>query len=236
MITVVLPAFNEEPFLADSVDELVDGLRSRRRDFELLVVENGSTDETRAVAEKLAAAHAEVRALSLTEADYGNALRTGFLESRGEVVANFDVDYFDLGFLDRALEMIEREGCTLVVAAKRGEGSNDTRGAARRMVTFGFSRLLHVGFGLRVVDTHGMKVMRRAELVPLVEACRMRTDLYDTELVIRVERAGLPVAAVPVTVEERRASRTGIARRIPRSVHGLGRLWLQLRREQRHAG
>ena len=56
LISVVLPAFNEEPFLADTVDELVDGLRGRARPFELLIVENGSTDGTGAVADKLTAA------------------------------------------------------------------------------------------------------------------------------------------------------------------------------------
>jgi len=228
----VLPAYNEEPFLADTVDELVAGLRGRGHEFEVIVVENGSSDGTFAVAEKLAARDGEVRALSTPDADYGAALRHGFMNARGDVVCNFDVDYFDLGFLDRAVALLD-DGCVIVVAAKRGAGAHDTRAPARRVVTAVFSGMLRVGFGLAVVDTHGMKAMKRAELAALVAECRSGTDLYDTELLIRVERAGLRVGAVPVVVAERRASRTSIVRRIPRSVHGLGRLWLQLRREAR---
>jgi glycosyltransferase involved in cell wall biosynthesis len=231
LISVVLPAFNEEPFLAHAVDELIGGLLERGRPFELLVVENGSTDGTRAAAEKLSARYAEVRALSMPEPNYGGALRRGFLDAKGDVVANFDVDYFDLGFLDLALELIEDEGCVLVVAAKRGEGASDTRVWPRRLVTAVFGRVLRVAFGLHVIDTHGMKVMQRVALERLVESCRSSTDLYDTELVIRIERAGMKIAAVPVTVTETRASRTSILKRIPRSVRGLGRLWLQMRRE-----
>jgi glycosyltransferase involved in cell wall biosynthesis len=233
LISVVLPAFNEAPFLAETVDELVDGLRARARPFEIIVVENGSTDGTFEVADKLSEQHAEVRALSVPEANYGHALRHGFLAARGDVVANFDVDYFDLPFLDAALERLERDGISLVVAAKRGEGSSDTRAWSRRLVTSVFGTVLRIAFRLSVVDTHGMKVMDRVALAPYVETSGSRPDLYDTELVIRAERAGLGIAAIPVVVTERRASRSSILRRIPRSVRGLGRLWLQFRREDR---
>jgi glycosyltransferase involved in cell wall biosynthesis len=231
LITIVLPAYNEELYLAATIEELIDGLTARGLEYELIVAENGSTDRTRAVGEKLAAEHANVRMLALDVADYGNALRAGFLEATGDVVANFDVDYFDLEFLDRAREMLERDHCAIVVAAKRGTGATDTRVLPRRIVTAAFAAVLRVAFKLNVVDTHGMKLMDRRVVAPLVTACHSGTDLFDTELVIRVERAGLKVASLPVTVEERRASRTSVVRRIPRSVHGLGRLWLQLRRE-----
>jgi glycosyltransferase involved in cell wall biosynthesis len=236
VISVVLPAFNEEPYLADTVDELIDGLTARGRAYEILVVENGSSDRTRQVADDLATRHAAVRSLSIARPDYGGALRHGFLHAGGTMVCNFDVDYFDLTFLDRAIERIEGEGYAMVVAAKRGEGASDTRALPRRLVTAVFATVLKRGFHLDVVDTHGMKVMQRATLEPLVAQTKSGTDLYDTELIIRVERAGLRVAAIPVVVEERRASRTSIVKRIPRTLRGLGRLWLQLRREGREVG
>jgi len=61
-------------------------------------------------------------------------------------------------------------------------------------------------------------------VLPLAERCRFGTDLFDTELILRAERAGLPLDEIPVEVMERRPSRTPIARRIPRSVFGLLRL------------
>lgn len=232
-VSIVLPAFNEAPFLADTVHELADGMRTRGRDFEIVVVENGSTDETRVVAEKLAADVDEVRALSLAQPDYGAALKHGFLNATGDVVTNFDVDYFDLAFLDRSLALLESGNVVMVVASKRGDGAHDTRGIARRSVTAVFSTVLRLVFHLKTLDTHGMKAMQREALRPIVDACKSGTDLFDTELVMRIERAGLAVAAIPVVVTERRPSRTSMLRRIPRSVNGLGRLWLQFRREAR---
>ncbi len=236
MISVVMPAHDEEPFLATAVGEVVNGLRGWGGAFEIVVVENGSTDDTAAVATKLAGEYPEVRSLSLDQADYGNALRQGFLAAEGRAVAIFDVDYYDLGFLERALAVLDQpDGPSIVVGTKRGPGAVDTRARSRQFVTWGFSTVLHLAFGLKVSDTHGMKVLRRDDMVALVQAhgTRFGTDLFDTELIIRAERAGMRVAELPVVVEETRPSRTSIARRIPRSILGLARLRMVLWREGR---
>ena len=228
--TVVLPAHNEEELLVTTVTDLVEGLRERGGAFEVLVVENGSTDGTAALATRLAAEHPEVVALSDATPDYGLALRRGLLTARGAVVVNFDVDYYDLGFLDLATAMV-RDGAGIVVGTKRGEGSQDDRPVARRLVTWVFATLLRVLFGLRASDTHGMKALDRVRVVPLAERCQLGTDLFDTELVLRAERAGLVVAEVPVRVEERRPARSPIARRVLRTLVGLRQLRLALREE-----
>jgi glycosyltransferase involved in cell wall biosynthesis len=234
MVTVVLAAHNEEPFLATTVGHLVEGLRQRGTDFEVIVAENGSTDGTVAEANRLAAAMPEVRVLSLPEPDYGAALRAGLLDARGDIVVNFDVDYYDLGFLDRALaRMAESDQPSVVVGSKRQAGSVDTRVWSRKLVTLGFTTILHVGFGLSVSDTHGMKALRREAVRSIAEGCRFRTDLFDTELIIRAERAGLRVVDLPVEVVETRPSRTPIAKRMARSLVGLAKMRWVLWRERK---
>ena len=224
MISIVMPAHDEESFLPAAVREVAAGMRSRGP-FEVIVVENGSGDATAEVAEGLVEEIPELRVLSLDMADYGKALRTGLLDARGEMVAFFDVDYYDLGFLDRAIALMEEPGGpSVVVGSKRGPGAVDTRPWLRRMVTLVFSGILRHGFGLGVSDTHGMKVLRREPLLPHAEVCRFGTDLFDTELILRAERAGLKSGEVPVVVQELRPSRSSIARRIPRTMKNLVKL------------
>ena len=235
-LSIVCPAYQEEQYLASAVTDVVNGLRRSGVEFEVVVVENGSRDATMAVAADLEQRFDEVRALSTGVADYGKALRAGLLAATGTYVVNFDVDLYDLAFAERAIAVMAKPGgASIVVGSKRGDDASDQRHWTRKVVTAVFSGLLRHGFGLQVSDTHGMKVMRRLDVVPLVEQCLFGTDLFDTELVLRVERAGMRTDEVGITVEETRPARTPIVSRIWRSLRGLARLRLALWSEARAA-
>jgi len=233
VLSVVMPAHNEAAYLETAVREVHEGLRARDIDFELLVVENGSTDETLEIARRLAGRYSGIRVSRLPAANYGAALRDGLMSSRGELVVTFDVDYYELGFVDQALALLEAGDAApvIVVASKRAPGSRDDRPWPRRAVTAVFGWVLRTGFSLSVSETHGMKMMRRAPVEELVRRCRFASDLFDTELVIRAERAGLRVSELPARTEERRPSRTSIWRRVPRTLVGLVVLRITLWRE-----
>jgi glycosyltransferase involved in cell wall biosynthesis len=228
-----MPAHNERDYLEPAVSRVVDGLRARGGAFEVIICENGSTDGTVAVAREAAEKYKEVSFISLPVADYGQALRAGFLAATGDLVVNFDVDYVDLDFLDDALRLLKTEGGPVaVVGSKRSRGAHDRRSPGRRMVTAVFSLILRFGFGIGVSDTHGMKLLERAPLEPVVRATRFGADLFDTELILRAERAGFTVAELPVTVQETRPPRSSIVKRIPRSLAGLLRLRIALWQER----
>lgn len=228
MISIVLPAFNESSMLDATVRTVVEGFRDRGDAFEVHIVENGSTDDTASVARRLADEWTEVRVASLGYADYGDALRAGLLASTGDAAVIFDVDYYDLEFASAALDALDvsatPSGPVVVVGSKRAPGSQDERTALRRLATAIFSTILRRLFGLSLSDTHGMKVVSLAALRPVVAECRCGADLFDTELIIRAERAGFRVAEIPVVVRELRPSRTSILRRVPRTVGGIIRL------------
>jgi len=234
MISIVVPAYNEAALLGTTIRDMVDGLRGLELDFEVHVVENGSTDGTPTIAARVAEAVPEVELHTMRVANYGEALRTGLLASRGDIAIVFDVDLWDLQFLKQALEILDRTpdpvGPAIVVGSKCLPGSYDGRRAGRRLATAVFSGLLRHGFGLSVSDTHGMKAVNLLALRRAVGACRHGDDLFDTELILRAERSGFAIAEVPVTVTELRPPRTSIAARVPRTLLGLVRLRLALRR------
>ena len=230
LVSIVMPAFNEAEILATSVADVVAGMQQRSEPYEIIVVENGSTDNTLAIARELETLHPTLRVEHRDEADYGAALRHGLLHAKGEFVVNFDCDYYDLDFVDRAMQRLHAsDEPAIVVGSKRTPGSDDRRTWARRSVTAVFTGILRVGFGLHVSDTHGMKAMRRDAVDAYARLCVLGRDLFDTELILRVERAGLVTTEIPVTVRERRPARTPILERVPRTVVGL----VQLRRALR---
>ncbi|MCU1489323.1 MAG: hypothetical protein JWM85_728 [Acidimicrobiaceae bacterium] len=232
-VSVVLPAHNEISLLGSTVVNLATGLSDRGLSYELVVVENGSHDGTLRLARMLAAQIPSVRVLTLGHGDYGAALATGFEAARGRYVVNFDVDYYDLAFLDVSLARLASGEASMVLASKRAPGSSDGRPIARRALTAGFAAVLRAAVGLQVSDAHGMKAMVRESAAPFVRQCHLRGSLFDVELVVRTGRAGLVVQEVPAVVFERRPPRTSVALRSLESLLGVFRLRALLAREAR---
>jgi glycosyltransferase involved in cell wall biosynthesis len=222
-VSVILPAHNEVSLLGSTVTNLVTGLDLRPRSYEIVIVENGSRDGTLRLARVLAAQFPTVRVLTLGVGDYGAALEAGFTGARGGIIASFDVDYYDLAFFDGALARIDG-GADLVLASKRAPGASDDRPILRRVLTAGFTTVLRVALGLQVSDAHGMKVYRRAPLVPLVAQCTMRASMFDVELVLRAEHEQLRIEEIPARVFERRPPRTPVGRRTVESLIGIVQL------------
>ena len=227
-LSVVIPAYNEEEILRQTVAAIHPRVASLGLDsFEILLCENGSTDDTLAIAHELSEEIPEVRVLSSELADYGAAMRDGFLASTGEAIVNFDADYYDLEFLAAAL----RVDADIVVAAKGIMGSHDTRVFLRRLVSRTFGWIVRSLLSVQVDETHGMKLFQQKSIGPLVPQVRSTKDLFDTELLALAEWRGLRIRALPIRTEELRHSRSGILRRVPRTLMGLVKMRLRLRKE-----
>jgi dolichyl-phosphate beta-glucosyltransferase len=231
-ISVVLPAHNEAELLEASVRDLVKAMRDRGDTFELIVVENGSTDETAQLGRRIESETAEVRLVQLPRADYGAAVAKGFAEAKGQIVVHFDVDYIDAGFLEEGVALIESGTAGIVLASKRAPGAVDRRPLVRRMLTAGFTFAMRKLLTMPVSDAHGMKVLSRPACAASARACQMTGSLYDVELVLRASRAGVKVVELPAEVRELRPPRTPVWERSIESATGLVRLRLLLWRER----
>jgi GT2 family glycosyltransferase len=229
-VTVVIPIHNESGFLPEAVPRLLKDLATVSAEIEVILAENGSTDGTAHIAADLAEADERLRVLSLPEPNYGAAMRAGFLAATGSWVVNFDIDYFSAGFLREGLGMAESSD--LILASKRIAGSEDRRGTFRKLGTAGFNLLLRLLFRSKVTDTHGMKMVRKAVVDAVVPSVASTLDLFDTELVLRAERAGYRIREVPVVVEELRDTRSSFLGRVPRTLLGLLRIRWSLWRDR----
>lgn len=228
-VSIVVPIYNEEVVLAAATAALLRQMDASGLEYEVILAENGSADATPQIADRLAAEHPRARAIHLPEPDYGRAMRAGFLEGQGEVLANFSIDLVDLGFLQRALGEMGR--ADVVLGSKYVAQGHDERPLARRLGGQALSALVRLLFRLPVADTHGLLVLRRERVRELVERCRFGNEIFDTELVVRAHRAGLRLVELPLRVEEIRPSRVGSFRRARRMVQQFLRLRVALWRE-----
>ena len=104
--SVVIPIHNEAECLEAEVAELVGEMEAKGVDYELILAENGSTDDTPAIAERLAAANPRIQALRVPIPDYGYAMKTGMLAGRGDFIVNFDIDFHDVAFMLAAGDLL----------------------------------------------------------------------------------------------------------------------------------
>ena len=108
--SIVIPIHNEAECLRAEVAEVVGELQARDVDYELILAENGSSDDTPAIAEALSAANPRIRALRVAVPDYGFAMKTGMLAGRGDFIVNFDIDFHDIDFMLKAGDVLAGDG------------------------------------------------------------------------------------------------------------------------------
>ncbi len=223
-LSVVIPVYNEENILEASVDELVRCLERNDIAYEIILAENGSTDRTKTLAERLAAADARIRWFSYPEPNYGGALREGICRAGGQFVVCEEIDVCDVAFHLRALALLRGGAADLVIGSKTMPGANDRRPAFRRLATRAYNGLLRVSLGFHGTDTHGLKAFRRTDVAPIAARCVVEHDVFASELVVRCERAGIRVVEIPVEIAEKRPPSIDLVRRVPRVLGNLGRL------------
>jgi dolichol-phosphate mannosyltransferase len=220
-LSLILPAYNEAAGIAEAVTEADDALARFCRDYEVIVVDDGSRDGTAAAVESLMAERPRVRLVRHgTNRGYGAALRTGFEAARGDRVAFTDADgQFDLADLERLNYLI---GPAPVAVGYRVDRQDPWR---RRFFSWGYNQLVRrlVGTGVRDCDC-ALKVFRHDALATLLPES---THFFvNTEMLARARQLGLPVVETGVRHHSRRhgVSKVSLAD-IPRTLSVLLPFW-----------
>ena len=225
-LSIVIPVYNEERILTASLAELRERLAATpwAGRYEILLAENGSRDETVALAERLADGTADLQVHSLGEPNYGKALKQGILRARGTFVVCDEIDLCDVEFYQRALSILEHDQADMVVGSKVMEGASDDRPLLRHAATIVLNRMLRVATGFKGTDTHGLKAFRRERLLDTVGRCVVDRDLFASEFVIRAGREGKRVVEIPLRVAEKRKPSINLFKRVPNVLKNMAKL------------
>jgi len=219
-LSIVIPVYNEQEILKTEVENIIAEAETflQSTDYEIVLVENGSTDKTAAIANELASRYPQIHLVSLKVALYGGALKAGVLKSGGTYIAVFNIDFWDMDAVKKAFALFEKNEYDIVVCSKSMQGAQDLRPFSRRILNRTFNFALRVFFRYPGTDTHGIKIFNREKAAPVFNQCKTNRDLLDTEFLVRANRAGLKIKEIPVICEEKRKSVYGIFRHIPRII------------------
>jgi glycosyltransferase involved in cell wall biosynthesis len=228
-LSLVLPAYNEAENIRPVVERALRVLPRHCSDFEIIVVNDGSHDETANVAGDLAAGHPEVRLVNHDRnRGYGAALTSGFEASTGRYVMFMDSDrQFDIEDIDRLLPFVDSHE---IVAGFRMERTDPLH---RRVFAEIFNVSIRILFGVHMRDIDCAFKIFRGDLLRSI-VITSEGALINTEIMAKARRQGAQVQQVGVRHFPRVAGTPtgGNPRVIIRAMRDTPRLWLHMRTYQ----
>jgi dolichyl-phosphate beta-glucosyltransferase len=235
-LSVVLPVYNEERALAATFERLVPALEALlgpQGSFEIVCVDDGSTDKSRAILEELRAREPRLQVMALpANRGKGAAVKTGVLATRGKRIFFMDADLSTpLEEMPAFLGALE-SGYDVVIGNRRTPGARITRHQPKLRETLGkgFTMLVRTLLAPGVSDfTCGFKAFRRDAAREIFSRVTIDGWAFDAELVVIALVQEHRLAQVPVAWHHEDNSKVRLARAIPSSLLGVLRIrWQRL--------
>jgi dolichyl-phosphate beta-glucosyltransferase len=223
-LTVVVPAYNETERLPEMLASTIAHLTTLKvkRTFEIVIVDDGSSDDTSAAALKLTAKYpkCDIRVVTLEKnLGKGGAVRHGMLFGGGERLLMVDADdasrFSDLEDLWEAMDKIAPDhGAGVVVGSRAHLVKTEAvvkRSLLRNILMYGLHTILRiVGVG-HIRDTQcGFKLFSRAAAQQIFPAQHLPTWIFDVELLLLAKQLRIPVAEVPIQWHEVAGSKLNV--------------------------
>jgi dolichyl-phosphate beta-glucosyltransferase len=239
MYSIIIPAHSEaqviEEYVGRFIRELPEGVSAAL--LEVIIVENGSTDDTLAACRRLREKFPKlVRILSNERGSYGEAVKRGILESRGSHLSVLECDLLDAKFVQDSISLFRTGNVEFIVASKRHPNSLDRRPLKRRVLTWGFNRILNCLLGYPGSDTHGLKSIESHLAKKLCQLSVTTDEIFQTEIVLIAWRLGKRIEEIPIHIDERRAATVSIIRRLPKVISMVSELRRSINRFSLDAG
>lgn len=208
-ISIIMPAFNESEHIMKNLKEVVATFDKFGCDYEVLVVDDGSPDNTHLYAARALLDHPDrVRIVRYdVNQGKGNALIAGFVHSKGEFVVFLDAD-MDLhpSQLPAFFDIMASSGADAVIGSKRHPQSSVDYPFVRKIYSFGYYAIVRLLFGLPLRDTQtGLKLFKRSLLEDVLPRVLAKRFAFDIEVLSIANRLRYRIADAPVRLEFRRA-------------------------------
>jgi dolichyl-phosphate beta-glucosyltransferase len=214
-LTIVVPAYNEARRIGPSLIRILQWAGALTRPVEVIVVDDGSTDDTARVAREALGGFPRSTILR-NEGNRGKgySIRRGVLAARAPFVLVSDADLSTpIEEAGRLLERLEATGRGMVIGSRalRESRVEIHQNAVREMMGRIFNRVVRLLTGLPFHDTQcGFKLMARRDVAPIFERARIDGFSYDVELLYVAVRRGIPVTEVGVTWRNAPGSKVGM--------------------------
>lgn len=224
--SIVIPVHNEALNLEPFVTSFITNLPPNVVLTEILLVENGSTDDTLQACHQLQQTFPrEIRVLSIARASYGEAIKQGILQTRGTHLSILECDCLNADFVSDSIGLFQTQKARFIVASKRHPESIDRRPLKRRILTTLYNHLLlRMLLGYPGTDTHGLKSIEASCAKQLCELAITSGETFQTEIVLLAWRLGIKIHERPLRIREMRPAPVAVFKRLPKVLDTLREL------------
>lgn len=217
-ISIIIPCYNEGPTLEKSIKKIVGVLKETRSNWEIIFVEDKSSDDTKKNVDKLIKKYKNFRTIYHTKNQgRGESVADGIKIAKGQICGYLDVD---LEVSERYIPLFIREiekGSELVAGKRFYEGEG-LRTIPRFLASKVYAFAVQILFNCPIEDTEaGYKFFNRKKILPILKHVKNKHWFWDTEICVRAYLAGLNIGQIPVLFKRRKDKKSTV-RLLPDTV------------------
>ncbi|HIH25566.1 glycosyltransferase family 2 protein [Candidatus Woesearchaeota archaeon] len=232
--SIVIPAYNEERVIGNTIDKTVEFFRKQKGTFEIIIANDGSKDQTSKIVLAKIKKYKELRLYS-NEVNQGRGavLSNAFKTSKGEILVYIDADLaIDINLFPKLINAIEEKKVDIAIGSKHLKESEVEYPKIRRLFSKAYFLCARLLLGTSVKDYQcGFKAFKREALLKILPYVHSKGWTWDTETIVKSIWAGYKVAELPAKVVNvyGRESKVNLLK----DVKTMGKGLLRLRKEKK---
>jgi len=230
-VSLVIPAYNESKIITSALRAVSDKLSALTEDYEILIVDDGSTDGMGELVRACGDPHVRLEGYSPNRGK-GCAVRTGMLAADGDIILCTDADLaYGVEVFGTILDRFAAGEADLVVGSRRldPEGYKDYP-PLRLLTSKCFGLLARLASGLKYDTQCGIKGYRRSAARAIFSRCATDGFAFDFEVLMLADKLGLKVEQIGVSIVNHRESKVNIIRDSARMFRDIFRIRRRVRR------
>ncbi len=203
-VSVVIPSYNEEKRIEKTAETLSKFLADSFEDYEIIFVSDGSIDSTFSLAKKLSEANNKIKAVGYTNnKGKGYAVRTGILESQGNVVVYTDCDLaYGTDVIKQAISLMTEKNADIVIGSRNLDNeSYKGYSFTRKFMSKVYFKLISVISGFKHSDSQcGFKCFKTEVAHDIFKECKIDSFAFDLEALLKAQDKGYKIAELSVKI------------------------------------